>query len=207
MKAIFTILILFLLSCSDNIEKQLQENNKYTDFKIYEEILKDSAVFFFFPDDKFSDMKFIINTTKKWEPARFFLSNQNQLKAFFGDEDELSDNNTTYLFSEDKNLVSDREQKALANFSQKIVQDTIDYEFNNLQKISSNDAFEGMCIEISTPIYSSNNQFAFLDIFVHKNISKMKIDRSTFYEKIGIILKKEPKGNWKLYKKKLWIML
>jgi hypothetical protein len=129
------------------------------------------------------------------------------LGEFLRDDNELSDNNTTYLFSEVNNLVSDSEKKALANFSQTIVCDTINYEFNNLQKISSNEEFEGMCIEISKPIFSSNNQFAFLDIYVHKNLSKAKIDTTTYYEKIGVILKKDNKNNWKLFKKKLWIML
>jgi len=62
-------------------------------------------------------------------------------------------------------------------------------------------------IEILKPIYSSNNQFAFLDIYVHKNLSKTKINTKTYYEKIGVILKKDNKNNWKLYKKKLWLML
>lgn len=207
MKIIYSILILFLFSCSDNFEKQIWENNKNADFKIYEQILNDSTLFFFFPEDKFSDIKFIISKTNKWEPERFYLSSKNQIGTFLRDDDELSDYNTTYLFSEVKNIVSDDEKKALANFSQTILSDTVNYEFNNLKKISLNDEFEGMCIEISKPIFSSTNQFAFLDIYVHKNLSKTKIDTTTYYEKIGVILKKDNKNNWKLFKKKLWIML
>lgn len=207
MKVIYSIFILFLFSCSNNIEKQICENNKNADFKIYEQIVNDSTLYFFFPEDKFSDIKFIIDKTNKWEPERFYISSKNQFGEFLRDDEELSDNNTTYLFSDVKNIVSDNEKKALANFSQTILSDTINYEFKNLKKISSNDEFKGMCIEISKPIFSSNNQFAFLDIFVHKNLTTSKIDSSTYYEKIGVILKKDNKNNFKLFKKKLWLML
>jgi hypothetical protein len=207
MKIIYSTLILFLFSCSENIEKQILENNKNADFKIYEQIVNDSTLFFFFPEDKFSDIKFIINKTKKWKPERFYISSKNTLGEFLRGEDELSDKNTIYLFSEVEDLVSESEKEALAKFSQTIIIDTIDYEFNNLKKISSNEAFEGMCIEISKPVFSSNNELAFLDVYLHKNLTKTRIDTSTYYEKIGIILKKDNNNNWKLFKKKLWLML
>jgi hypothetical protein len=46
MKGLYSILIIFLFSCSDNIEKQIWENNKNVDFKIYEQIVNDSTLFF-----------------------------------------------------------------------------------------------------------------------------------------------------------------
>lgn len=207
MKFIYPILIFFLFSCSNNIENQIGENNKNVDFQIYERILTDSTLFFLFPEDNFSNIKFIHNKTRKWEPERFYISTKDQFREFLRSNVELSDYKTTYLFSEVESLVSGGEKKALANFSQTIESETIYYEFDNLQKVSSNEEFEGMCIEILKPIYSSNNQFAFLDIYVHNNLSKTKIDAKTYYEKIGVILKKDNNNNWKLYKKKLWLML
>lgn len=207
MKILLLLSTLLIFSCSNKLEKQIIENNKNVDFDIYENVINDSSLYFFFPEDHFDSIKYIINKTKRWEYERFHLSTKNLIGEFLRDEDELSDKNTTYLFSEVESIISNNEKKALANFSQTIALDSINYNFKNFEQISNNERFEGICLEISKPIYSSDSNFAFLDIYLHKNLSKRTLDTTTYYEKIGVILNKDLNGQWKLYKKKVWIML
>jgi len=196
------------MSCTDNdLPQKLAFNNQSVDYSIYQPILADSTIFLFIPEDTYSDIKYILNKSRRWEPERFYLPDENRWGTFFSGEDELSKRNTTYMFSHHEKLISQREKKLLADMSQYIPNDSIDFTFNQWTPIAVDEPFKGFCIELSRPLYSADKQYAFLNIFLHYNDTLQPVDPTTYYEKVAVILQKDSTAQWQILDTKKWLML
>jgi hypothetical protein len=189
--------------CDDFIANQTDAN-----FEIYNYILKDSTNFPLFPEDKFSDIKYIFDTTIKWDESRFIISDNDRLQYKLSpNTEELNPYNHTYLFSTFENLISEKEKEALCCIAQSIRPYKIETSFKTLKKINRAKQFKGICLEVTQPIYSKDKKFIFLEMFIHKNDELKLYDSTTYYSKVGLIYEKQKDKAWKQVFKKPWLML
>lgn len=201
-------IIIIFTSCKTKVEKndcnENLSNLTGSNFEIYNEVFSDSTNFPLYGEDKFSDVKYLIDSSTEWDIKRFVVTQKERSDAY---SDEHSPYNHTYLFNELENLVSEEEKANLSCIAKNIKRTKIGTSINEFKKISRYQKFTGFCLELTQPIYSEDKNLVFIDMFIHKNDDLRPLDTLTYYSKVGFIYEKQDNGNWKQKDKKGWIML
>lgn len=201
-------IIIILSSCKTRIEtndcnKSISQQ-EVKNFEIYNEVLNDSTNVPLYGGDKFSDIKYLIDSSTGWDIRRFVVTAKERLNAY---SDEHSPFNNTYLFSKFERLISEHEKDILSCIARNIRRTKIETNINKLEKISRYQKFTGFCLEVTQPIYSEDKSLVFIDMFIHKNDDLRPLDTLTYYSKVGFIYEKQDNGKWKQKYKKGLLML
>ena len=154
----------------------------------------------------------IIDTTQIWNTKRFWLDDVNLkssevLKSISGDEHHSYYH--TYLFRDttlDKNI-HDAEKKALSQRAGELKTHKISLKGNGYKTIHSTKNIKGFYIVSAQPVFSTDMNYAFVDITVfHKDTVKDEQSES-YFGTICIVYQRQSDNNWKKIKVAEWLIL
>lgn len=163
-------------------------------------------------DHKMPEKFFILDTTEKWNSNRFWLTDfdgndkQKVIEKIQHDEHHLYFH--TYLFTDTllNKLLTDEKKKQLSNKSKKINSKHITLSGTNYKTITSSKKIKGFYIVTSEPVFSDDNEFAFIDLTVYYKQNNKQDFNETYFGKIAISFQKQ-NNQWKKIAKKDWLIL
>ncbi len=157
-------------------------------------------------DSKRPGKYYVLNRTDKWETCRFFIKDNiksdSVRKAIANDEHHHY--NDCYIFKDPAldRLFSDVEKEHLYQFAQLIKSRTLANGSNNFALIKSfRAAKQGFFFTVSDPVFSTDNQFAFLEIISHKKTKETKEFNDTYFGRTFLIYQNVKGKAWTRIKK------
>ena len=157
--------------------------------------------------DKRPEKIYVLNKTQKWNTTRFKmdedLSSRKVIKRL--EQDEHSPYNHTYIFKDPEldDLFSQNEKNFLYEGSKAQVPRQLPDTFEHFRIIRSfNEAPDGFLFSVTDPVFTSDKQYAFIDISVcKKDETSENMNQSYFGNTLLIYRKIKNKGWIKLHKR------
>ena len=154
----------------------------------------------------------MLSSTDKWETCRFFINDNiksdSVRKAIANDEHHHY--NDCYIFKDpvlDK-LFSDNEKVHLFQSAQSIKSRTLTNGGNYLVLIKSfKEAKKGFFFTVTDPVFSTDNQFAFIEIISHKKANETKEFNDTYFGRTFLIYQNVKGKGWARIKKIEFLIL
>ncbi|MBN8836373.1 MAG: hypothetical protein J0I09_03890 [Sphingobacteriia bacterium] len=163
-------------------------------------------------DRKMPKMFVIIDTTEVWNGNRFWLNDfdnknkENIIKQIQNDEHHPYFH--SYLFSDpalDK-IFPDKTKQELRDKSKSFKSKKIKLNGENYKTVSSSKRLRGFYFVTSEPIFSDDNNFAFIDMTVFYKDSDKQPFNETYFGSIALIFQKTG-DSWTRIGKKDWLIL
>ena len=163
-------------------------------------------------DHKMPKTFFIIDTTKTWNPNRFWLTdfenNDKEKVVKQIQKDEHHPYFHSYLFSDTalNKLFADKTKKELSIESKKIKPRRLTLKGSTYQTIPSSKKIKGYYFIASEPFFSDDKKFAFIELTVCYKDSYRQPLNETYFGTIAIVFQKQD-NKWKRIAKKDWLIL
>ena len=147
--------------------------------------------------------KFIlVDSTVLFYPKSFWLDNidlkdEKVIKEI--EEDEHHPFNNVYIFSQKEYdvLISDDEKKYLSQACQKFKSKKIKIAEKKYFTVETTNNLDGFYFLVSEPVYSSNNQFAFVEVDIKSKGVFLDEKTDEYFGVLKIIFSKDANGIWK----------
>lgn len=147
--------------------------------------------------------KFIlVDSTVLFYPKSFWLDNidlkdEKVIKEI--EEDEHHPLNNVYIFSQKEYdvLISDDEKKYLSQACQKFKSKKIKIAEKKYFTVETTNNLDGFYFLVSEPVYSSNNQFAFVEVDIKSKGVFLDEKTDEYFGVLKIIFSKDANGIWK----------
>lgn len=147
--------------------------------------------------------KFIlVDSTVLFYPKSFWLDNidlkdEKVIKEI--EEDEHHPFNNVYIFSQKEYdvLISDDEKKYLSQACQKFKSKKIKIAEKKYFTVETTNNLDGFYFLVSEPVYSSNNQFAFVKVDIKSKGVFLDEKTDEYFGVLKIIFSKDANGIWK----------
>ncbi len=159
-----------------------------------------------FLDNKKPTKYFVLKATDKWYKYRFYLDedikNDSIRKAL--EDDEHSPYNNSFIFKDSSIdiLFNNTEKTHLYLETQSIKSKILPNNFKEFSLISSfKTAKNGFFFSISQPIFSTDKQFAFIDIVVHNKDKDTEDLNQSYFGTILLIYQNQKNKGWIQIKK------
>lgn len=143
----------------------------------------------------------IIDSTITWNSKIFYLENVNLNDSLVMKEIEREEHHpyhSLYLFS-DKFLnskINDEEKQNLSQIATKILSIKINFNDKHYRTVEKFKIKKGFYFFVSEPIYSTDNKFAFLEIFINKKNRFLGEKLDDYYGRVTIMFEKNSLGKW-----------
>jgi len=165
-----------------------------------------------FLDNKKPTKYFVLKATDIWNKYRFHLDENIKIDSIRKalESDEHSYYNHSYIFSDSTidNLFNDTEKTHLYLMTLSIKSKNLTADFKEFSIISSfKTAKNGFFFSISQPIFSTDKQFAFIDIAAHKKDNETEDLNQSYFGKILLIYQNIKNKGWTRIKKVKYLIL
>ena len=151
--------------------------------------------------DKIPNKFEIIDSTETWNPKTFYLENtnlddQNVMKEI--NKDEHHPYHFAYLFADKSlnKLIENSEKVKLSKVAIEIKSKKISLKGENYETVKEFNKKKGFYFLITEPIYSTNRNYAFLDISIKKKDKFLGEKIDDYFGNIIIMFLKNENGNW-----------
>ncbi|SKB27128.1 hypothetical protein [Daejeonella lutea] len=144
----------------------------------------------------------VINTTEKWNPQTFFLKDLDLRNPKVIDSLKYEEHHPylfAYLFSNPKldALIPDAEKERLSKRASQIKPSKIAFKGNGFQLVERFNKPLGFYFLIASPVYSTDNRYAFLKISVKEKRVFLDEKMDDYYAILTIMFEKDLNGKWK----------
>jgi|GEM_PF-1416558 len=163
-------------------------------------------------DNKKPTVFYVMNKTDKWNTCRFHidqdLSSETVRREL--ERDEHSPYNYCYIFKDTtvNNLFNDDEKQYLYQFSKSILPRLLVDTFKAFKLIKSYEkAKNGFFFSVTDPIFTTDNQFAFLDITTFKKDNDTEELRFAYFGHTFLIYQNLKSKGWTRIKKIDYLVL
>ena len=144
----------------------------------------------------------LVDSTVLFYPKSFWLDNidlkdEKVIKEI--EEDEHHPFNNVYIFSQKEYdvLISDDEKKYLSQACQKFKSKKIKIAEKKYFTVETTNNLDGFYFLVSEPVYSSNNQFAFVEVDIKSKGVFLDEKTDEYFGVLKIIFSKDANGIWK----------
>jgi hypothetical protein len=156
-------------------------------------------------DHKRPTKYFIIDTTGTWRKERFWLNEPNPKSAqaiIRMERDEHHPYNHTYLFKDTALdvLMNDSEKQSLSQKAEILKSKKIALNGQHYSTVSNSKNIKGFYFVITEPIFTKDQNFAFIDMIVFYKENRKQDLNETYFGTICVIYEKQPDNKWKKIK-------
>jgi hypothetical protein len=156
-------------------------------------------------DNKRPDKFFILTTTDKWDACRFHLSEKDML-----DRDEHSPYVHSYIFKDTmlNRIINVSEKLHLYELTQTLKPRILTGVFKEFVLIKSfRDVKNGFFFSVTDPIFTTDKQYAFIDIIIYKKDDETKEFNKTYFGHTLLIYQNLRDKEWTRIKKIDYLIL
>jgi hypothetical protein len=163
-------------------------------------------------EDKKPTRYFVLKTTDKWNSSRFHINENLRSDSVRRrlERDEHSAYNNSYIFKDTllNRTIGDTEKENLYKSSQYLSPKQLPMGFKGFTMIDAfTSAKPGFFFSITEPLFSSDMQYAFIDITVYKKSEETKKLDDSYFGRVLLVYQKHSGNDWQRLRKINHLML